>query len=209
MRCLPLLLAVFVLAAPMFHVDARVGETRSAMENRLFRDRKVIAYPERYIDRKINDRAVPYRNLLQFFPEGCRHAIFFKKDHDAMVARSDLDTDPFPEGWDLHVVYYQDVSVFEAYRRNGQSMTVAEVNALLALNRGDSHWNRVNRREQPQVFNCDFVLDDGKMMAVRQGNFMIFYRPGFEEVVRKAFEGFREEQREAEVELAPDSVRGF
>lgn len=209
MRCLTLIGVSVLVLASMSVVDARVGETRSAMENRLFRDRKVIAYPDRYIEQKINDRAVPYRNLLSYFPDGCRHAIYFKKDHDAMVARSDLDTAPFPDGWDLHVVFYQDVSVFEAYRRNGQALTEAEVNALLALNREDSHWKRVNRREQPQVFGCDFVLESGKLMSARQGNFLIIYRPGFEEIVRKAFEEFKAEQKEKETELAPESVKGF
>src|SRR5690606_27931788 len=143
--------------------------------------RRVIEYPARYLERKLNEprSRVPYREHLPHFAEGSVHTIYFKKAADATVSRSDLDVSAFPDGWDLHVVYYQNISVFEAYRRNGASLSDAEVDALLALKRGDSFWKRVNRREPPQVWGCDFVLEDGSMMAVRQGNFLIFYRPEF------------------------------
>lgn len=175
------------------------------------RNRRVIEYPARYLERKLREprSRVPYREYLPHFAEGSVHTIYFKKAEDATVSRSDLDTSAFPEGWDLHVVYYQNISVFEAYRRNGASLSDAEVDALLALNQGDSFWKRVNRREQPQLWGCDFVLEDGSMMAARQGNFLIFYRPEFEEIARKGIEEVRAQAREEQVTRAPTSVLGF
>lgn len=193
----------------MSSVQARVGETRSEMENRLMRDRRVIEYPERYLSRKIADRAVGYRNHVQYFPEGSKHCIYFKRAEDVTVSRSDLDAAPFPDGWDLHVVFFKNISVFEAYRRNGSGLTAAEVSALLMLNRGDSFWQRVNRREQPQVWPADFVLDDGSMLASRMGNILVFYRPEFEGIVRQQVEVEREAAKEAEEQRAPSSVLGF
>lgn len=179
------------------------------MENRLTKDRRLMEYPQRYVGKKINHRSVPYRNYIEHFAAGSSHAVFFKKATDASVSRTDLDTAEFPEGWDLHVVYFQNVSVFEAYRRNGAGLTDAEVNALLAQNQGNSFWKRVNRREQPQVWGCDFVLEDGTLMAFRQGNFLVFYRPEFEQIARDSYNTKRESVLGEQEADAPSSVLGF
>lgn len=201
---------LFVLSLlPASFVDARVGETRSEMVARLTQDRRVIEYPDRYLDRKLADRSVPYRQHVGYFPEGSVHALFFKRAEDLTVSRSDLDTAPFPAGWDLHVVFFKNISVFEAYRRNGSSLTGAEINSLLLLNRGDSFWTRVNRREQPQTWPADYVLDDGTMLASRSGNILMFYRPEFEQIVRDQLTAQRSLDREIEEQRAPDSVKGF
>lgn len=205
----PLLIVTLLLSATLLPAHARIGESRSEMQTRLLRDRRLIEYPERYISRKLSDRAVNYRSHLQYFPEGSDHAMFLKRAEDVTVSRSDLDSAPFPDGWDLHVVYFKNISVFEAYRRNGAQLTVAEVNELLALNRGDSFWKRVNRRDQPQVWQADFILDDGSMVASRSGNIVIFYRPEFEQIVRdqvNAQRSFNESEEEAR---APLSIKGF
>lgn len=209
MRCYPLLALCIVFSGCLPFAQARVGETRSEMENRLTRDRRVIEYPERYLDRKMSDRHVTYRNHLSHFPEGSVHALYYKKANNAPVSRSDLDSAPFPDGWDLHVVYFKNISVFEVYRRNGAALTAAEINALLALNRGDSFWNKVNRREQQQVWQADFVLEDGTMLASRSGNLLIFYRPEFEAIVRERIDEMNKLNREDEEQRAPLSVQGF
>src|SRR5690606_21341589 len=115
MRCYPLCVIVLALVSALPLAEARVGETKSDMESRLMRNRRVIEYPARYLERKLQEprSRVPYREYLPHFAEGSVHTIYFKKAEDATVSRSDLDTSAFPDGWDLHVVYYQNISVFE------------------------------------------------------------------------------------------------
>lgn len=216
MRHYPLCVIAFILCGFSFVADARVGESRSEMEKRFFQNRRLIEYPARYLERKINSTRggrMPYSSHLIHFPAECEHALYFKKAQDATVSRSDLDETPQPDGWDLHVVFYQKISVFEAYRRIGGSINEAEITALLGLNRGNSFWKRAERppaSENGPIWVPTYVLEDGTMAATQMGgSVLIFYRPEFEQIIRERVLFEREREREEQTRYAPESVLGF
>ncbi len=187
-----------------------MGENRGALEGRMLSDRTAIRYPESTVAAKLTDRSLPYRNLIDHMPSGVEHVMYFKRADGRTASNRDIADDRYPEGWDLHVIYYQGVSVFEAYRRNGPGLTGFEEQGLLSINQGDSHWNRIPVTERADsAIGYSYERNDGSVRAQREGRFMIFFRPGFDDRIREAVEVDRAQIREEQRQQAPDSLKGF
>lgn len=189
--------------------EARIGESQSSLEGRLLRDRTAVKYRSQDVQARLNDRSVPYRGLYSFFPGGVVHELYFKPAEDSRASRRDL-SDAFPEGWTLHVVYWRGQSVFEAYRRNGSNISSFEEAGLLSLVSGDSYWKRIPREQaKPSAFGYNFEREDGRLRALRSNNYLIIFRPEFDELVLQEQETARAEREARDQERAPDSLQGF
>ncbi|MBC2593180.1 hypothetical protein H5P28_02795 [Ruficoccus amylovorans] len=206
-RSLLLLITAGLLAGT---AHARIGESRSSLENRLFKDRKGVKVPARDQSNWITHKSVPYRALYEFFPDGIEEAVYYKIAEDGQATTADVNENQFPDGWMLHVVYKNGQSVFEAYRRNGAGITRYEEEAILVVNQGGSHWQRVNAKEaKPSVFGYNLERADGQVRAQLRGNYLLVYRVEFDEVVKAGKDEADAETDAEKKDEAPKSVEGF
>lgn len=190
--------------------EARVGESIREIESRLTTQRTGLRYPDHRVEALIQHRSVPYRGLLEFFPEQVEHHLFYKPAEDRRASNRDIEEQNFPEGWHLHVVTLRDNSIFEAYRRLGAPLTDAEVEGLLLMHRGTSKWVRVSSNERgDSAFDYQFEREDEKLRARRWGSALLFFRPEFDENVFATRQEYREERRLEQEEMAPESLHGF
>jgi hypothetical protein len=205
-RLLPLITAV-ILTCTL--AQARVGESRGSLENRLLKDRTAVKVPSRLQEKLLNDRSVPYRALYEYFPESVEQEVYYKLAENGQATTADLET-AFPDGWMVHVVYLNGQSVFEAYRRNGPGITRYEEEGILMVNKDGSHWQRVNPKDVPNTaIGCSLERADGEVRAIRKGNFLIVYRTEFDEAVKKLQDEARAETDAEAQENAPASLQGF
>lgn len=205
-----LVFAAFLLGTLVHDAAARVGESRASLEGRMLSDRTALRYPDAVVRDKLGDRNLPYRNLIEHMPQGVEHVMYFKRADGSHASNRDIAEHRFPDGWDLHVIYYQGVSVFEAYRRNGPGLSPFEEQGLLGVNRGDSHWNRVAAADRGEsAIGYTYERDDGYVRARREGRHMIFFRPGFDQRIQESLEAQRAKIREEQQAVAPDSIKGF
>mgnify|MGYP000211951170 FL=1 len=196
-----LMLALTIIATALFPAvaDARVGESMTDIERRLtgaggivYRDQDMI---------QVRQRGMPYLRILEYLPSRPQVRVYFKTDDGRRPMASELDGRNMPRGWDFHVVYLNGVSVLEVYRRS-QALTEQEINQLLALQQGNSYWERVRNAEETAL-GYRFQRADGVLRANQVGNemFMIFDAE-MDRKVERAIE-------EARKESAPISVQGF
>ncbi len=191
-------------------LQARPGETRSTLERRLLADRTAVKVSSRDVEAKLDDRSVPYKHLYDHLPEGAEHEIYFKPAENVKASQGDLEENRFPDGWEVHVIYFKDRSVFEAYRRNGSGITRFEQEGLLSLNKGQSFWKKVDKNQaKPSAIGYEYERDDGEVRALRNRNYFILYLPEFDELVFASMEEKRTEDEEEAKEKAPDSLAGF
>lgn len=194
---LTLFLSLLTLFFGVVSLEARLGESRSAIEGRLLKSGVGIAYEgERYLA-KVTDNRVPYRYYVDMFPKGIEHAVYFKKGFgDEPPTTLDIELserlkgrglEVFPEGWDIHVVYLKGTSIFESYRLNGDSINHFVKNAILDLNKGTSSWKMVGKDEKKvdSAFGYTHVLANGKFRALVINNTVIVYNPKLDETVFK------------------------
>lgn len=209
-----LLLVILIPGSP---VAARIGESRAQLENRLVLTGLAIPYPEDRVEAKIRARQMPHSDQVDFFPEGIENAVYYKKTNGEEPILEEIKLPPgygsrerevFPEGWDLHVAYLRGVSVFEAYRRNGEALHPLEVEALLALNGGD--WNPVDGSEtKPSAFGYDFEKADGSVRARVGGSTLLVFMTKMDEAVQSRMSLAKEEET-AEVRSAlAGELKGF
>lgn len=203
------LLARVVLCAVSFSlpsvVSARVGESRSVIERRVFANGGVI-----YRDDDIEAarmKGMPYLKALDLIAGSAELRIYFKTADGRKPKSSDLELKRMQDGWDLHVLYVGGESVLEVYRRSTK-LTDYEVNHLLGLNAGGSFWNKVDVKELgedalPSLLGYGMERDDGLMRAKKlDGRTLIIFDT---EKDSRLFALSQAEQAES----APLSVSGF
>jgi len=203
-----LLTLAVTLVAP--EASARVGESMTRMEERLLSGRTAVRYSPHEVEGMVSHASTPYRDLLRFIPEEFNHHYYFKPAEARRASRRDIDERTFSPGWHVHVISLRGVSVFEAYRRSGAQLSDAEVDGLLLLNRGTSHWRRVSgEAASASAFGYLYEREDAELRAQRMGSTLLIFRPSLDERLYKARAEYLERVRRREVEAAPDSLTGF
>ncbi len=192
------------------YAEARIGESKSQFEGRVLGNRTMIRYPADSVQRKIEHRDVFYRQFYEFMPAGIEHQVYFKRAEASPASQSDLRQGEYPQGWDLHVIYYQGRIIAAAYRRNGPRLSDPEFNGLLHLNRGDSFWVAANDApRRPSAINYSFITEDGSMRAVRTGNIALFIDSAIDERIHTHRQHANEERKREQERAAPQSLSGF
>jgi hypothetical protein len=192
---LPLSLAVLLPSTS----QARVGESMADIERRLTSSGGIIYRDQAIIDARM--RGMPYLRILDYLPSRPQLRLYFKTDDGRRPMASELSARDMPKGWDLHVIYLNGVSVFEAYKRS-QALTEQEINQLLALQQGDSYWERVRTAENTAL-GYRMLRKDETLRANQVGNdTLIIFDAKMDRRVAEAIE-------EARIESAPISVQGF
>ncbi|QYY35180.1 hypothetical protein [Ruficoccus sp. ZRK36] len=203
---------LFTLAAASA-ATARIGETQSELEGRMLKNRTAVKVPARNQEVMLADRSIPYKHIYALLPEGVEQVIYFKPAEAEAAATSDLETpgrNPFPDGWTVHVIYYNGRSVFEAYRRAGAPMSRYEMESILVLNKGDSNWERVDAKNAaPSVIGYNFQRADKQVLANKKGGTLILFSPQLDAVMLETRQVANAESDQEAQEKAPDSVRGF
>ena len=153
---------------------ARIGESRSALEERLLDGRMAIKYPTEELGERLRQIGDHYRKLRKLFTvnaeeiedldlkmaleavgkdmamisDDITHRIYHKSSDKSKVSSTDLKKETSsrrkkvysPDGWDLHVIYYQGKSIFESYHKIGNPLITQERDSLLIFNKGRSTW---------------------------------------------------------------------
>ncbi len=182
-------------------LDARVGDTKSELERRLF-DAGGIAYRNNEI-RQARMDGMPYNNILSHLPGSVEVRVYFKTASGRRAVQSELNARNMPAGWELHVVYVNDRSVLEVYRRS-QRMTEQERNELLAIQSGNSYWERIEDPED-SALNFTKQLADGRLRAREgggNGTMLLIFDANMDRVMNQVI-------RENRAQSAPVSINGF
>jgi len=218
-----LLLLCAILLIPTFS-HARLGETKSTIEARLLKNNMGIEYPDSYVENKIKDNnkesAIPYRQHINIFTAVGTQAFYFKNASGEKTSPSlfkqekdDLKNnkgkkvihDIWPDGWDFHVVFFKDRSVFEAYRRNDRDISEIEYEQILALNKGNSHWVKgaVDKKETKEaLIDFDIETENKAIRSLKKGKYVIIYEAEFDHYLKTI-------KVEKEKKEAPTSIQGF
>jgi hypothetical protein len=185
-------------------LQARIGETREAIERRLFGSGGIV-----YRDDAIESnrrKGMPYTRYLNYLPGSAEVRIYFKTDDGRRPASSELEERRMPTGWDLHVVYVGGKSVIEIYKRS-HPITEFEFNHLLALHAGNSYWKRLSKEDKQKdfvsAFGLDMIRSDEQLRAKRlSGDSVIFVDADLDAKLAEMNESDLQEK-------APVSVDGF
>lgn len=196
-------------------LNARVGESRSKLEERLESSGLGKEYPSDVVDKKIQHGDLFYRWLYRLLPEGTEHVVYFKTADGARAGRDDVKHDNlkkirYPDGWDLHVIYLNGQSVFEAYRRNGPNPNQYEIETILSLNQGNSSWVKVpGNQNEKSVFGYEYEREDEELRAKRQGRVFIIYYKGLDVSLWEKRQEELEEDKVKQQDSLEDSILGF
>lgn len=215
-RLILFILFLSTLASPL---HARVGEERGELERRLLRE------SDRGLEVTDNDLEQFYRNRSPFFEDllilqgqGLEYAIYYKSADDLNASsnrlwqendkgrRSDKPVRS-PEGWMLHVVYLNGVSVLEFYQRS-EELTVLETEGILMRNAGNSRWVKGEVPKgndsviEPTTFSANHYREDFAVYANVEDETILLFDPRLDARIAK----LRAEKAERE---APSSLEGF
>jgi len=183
--------------------DARIGESRSALESRILRSGAVVYRDDDLEQRR--HRGMPYMKYIELLPRPVDTRIYFKTADGRNPNSSELEERGNLVGWDLHVVYVEGKSAIEVYKRS-QSMSEFEFNALLGVVAEGSYWKRLEKEEKADMvsaFDVDMVRSDGAVRAKKLGrDSLLLVSPEIDEHLLK----MNTEQLQ---ESAPVSVKGF
>ncbi len=196
------LLSVFILhAITVVPVEGRIGESRNAIERRLFSSGGIM-YRDDATERN-RRQGMPYNQFINFLPTGTEVRIYFKTDNGRRPQSSELEEKRISQGWDLHVVYIGNKSAIEIYKRS-QGISEYEMNELLARLAGGSFWKKIDKKEiEPSAFGYEMVTDNGSLRAKRlKGNSIMV----FDAKIDTRLAGEKESDL---IEKAPASVKGF
>lgn len=199
LRCCFTLCCVLTLLGST--AQARVGESRAAIEGRLLGSGGVV-YRDDHIERS-RMRGKPYAHLLPYL-EGAEVRIYFKTADGRAPSSSQLNAKRMNAGWDLHVVYLNGKSVIELYERS-RAMTEFESNQLLAMQAGESYWRRVTKEEKkpPSALGYEMERADTFVRARKMGgNILLFVNAEIDSLLAL-------KKKEDQLEKAPQSVQGF
>lgn len=193
---------VFLMLGCLPQAQARIGESQSTIESRLFRSGGIVYRDD---TTELNrQRGMPYVPHLELFPDA-KLRIYFKSADGSKPRSSDMDPKRVSPGWDIHVLYVGDRSVLEIYKRSS-GMTTSEFNQLLKLQAGESYWKKLGGpaqgEERLSIFACDMEREDEAVRAKRLGSALLLVTREIDEELarRKAL------QEEAD---APTSLMGF
>lgn len=134
---------------------------------------------------------------LKYIKGKLSYALYYKPYDKDQASRSDFQsgTPPqesgkpgkmqTPNGWLYFVVYADNVSVFEGYKKIGAAIIQKEKDYLLSVNMGSSTWKEDNLEEGEEpiesFFGQDVVRVDGKVRANIGGNAdVIIFDAGFD-----------------------------
>lgn len=224
-----LFLASIICVSLPNSAEARIGESRSSFERRLFSNGGII-YRDKE-ERQNRRSGGPYTPYMDYLGSSAEVRIYFKSDDGRQPTQSDIDAGREKKdkkdrkdgddgdvglgtGWEVHVLYVNGKSVLELYKRIG-SMSEYEMNALLALLGDGSYWEEVEPEVEeeiatskeeleppPTTFGFQYVRNDGKVRASKTGGGIM--------VFQKELDEFLARQHEGRLILgAPKSVQGF
>lgn len=220
------LAAVACLLLPRM-ADARIGESRSSFESRLFNNGGIIYRNKE--ERKSRRESGPYSPYMEYLGGSANVRIYFKSDDGRQPTQSELEAKDLGSGWEVHVLYVSGKSVLELYKRLG-SMSEYEMNALLGILGGGGYWKEVapvieeegdgtiveieeedaddagdaddEEEPPPSAFGFDYVRNDGEVRARKTGGGLMVFQKQLDEFLAKQHEGML-------LQSAPQSVRGF
>ena len=189
--------------------DARVGESRAAFENRLFKNGG-ISYRNRN-ERESRRKGGPYTSYLKYLGNSAEVRIYFKSDDGRELTQSDVDNRSLGSGWEVHVLYVRGKSVLELYKRTG-SISEYEMNALLGILGDGAYWKKVEKtqviegepeEEEPvSAFGFDYLRSDEAVRAKKSGGGLMVFQKQLDEFLAKQHESKL-------IQSAPQSVQGF
>ncbi|WP_269526861.1 hypothetical protein [Coraliomargarita parva] len=165
------LLAVLLFLSSLPMLQARIGESREAIERRLFASGGIV-YRDDATEAN-RRRGMPYEKYLTFLPSSWDVRIYFKTADGSRPQSSNMDPRRMSPGWDMHVIYMRGQSKIEVYKRS-TGITEYEMNALLAAHADGSYWNKVDPKDKetksmPSAFGFDMVRQDGTVRAKKLG----------------------------------------
>ena len=196
-------LVPFILTTFCTFLNARVGEDRLTLEQRLnisggyqYRQESVI---------QNRQRGMPYNKFIDFFPNQTEIRIYYKTLDGRKPLSKDILPNKMLEGWDVHVIYIAGKSVFELYRRSS-NLNDFEFSALLKLQAGNSFWEKKQKEEDEptsSAFGFDYEKKDGSLRAKKIGGNTLL-------IVSRQFDSFlAEELKNDQMESLPSSIKGF
>ncbi|MGJ3243467.1 MAG: hypothetical protein ACFE0O_11015 [Opitutales bacterium] len=208
-------LAVLLLMAGVPALSGRIGDNRARLEERIEADRLGFQVPDDTAE--IWVRKSPLGRWLDLLGDGFTTAAYFKSANGETATLTDFRQKRLPEGWQLVVLYLNNISVLEYYQRTDgrrpRAITDAEQEGLLARHLEGARWMKVEDPEAPvleaSALDGDLVLSNGRLWARTGGRDFLIYRPELD--IRFAEEALR---RQAELDAeqqqaAPLSLRGF
>jgi len=210
--------ALAVMAGTLV-LEARIGDTPEQMAGRMLQPDlgKNFSWPKDMSERDRQQMlrehpTTPFTHLLP--PKGgdWREDIFWKSALRRQLSNED--------GWRIHVYYLKGQSVLECYRRVGERLSEAEVNAILNRFRGGATWRKTEVKPgADSVIGYGFELGEagnGVLRARQQGDWLIIFHRRFDEYLlerKKLWDAAaakrKDEERKVEEERAPVSVEGF
>lgn len=210
----PALIVLAALACLLLprSADARIGESRTSFERRLFSNGGIIYRNKE--ERRNRRQSGPYSAYMQYLGSSADVRVYFKSDDGSQPTQTDLDKGTLGSGWEVHVLYVGGKSVFEQYKRIG-SMSEYEMNALLAILGGGGYWKEAGEDESavrategeddeppPSAFGFDYVRSDGEVRAKKSGGGLMVFQKQLDEFLAKQHESNL-------LQEAPTSVQGF
>ena len=87
-------------------------------------------------------KGMPYNKYKEYYPKSTDLRIYYKTSDGRQPKASEMQVRGMLEGWDLHVIYLDGVSVMEIYRRS-KTITEFEFIYLLNFQAGGSYWKRL------------------------------------------------------------------
>lgn len=214
-----LLATTLLIGVANVGLEGRIGDTPEQMAGRMLQPDmgKYFTWPkdmsERDRQQALREHPMtPFAHLLPPRGPEWREDVFWKTALRRQLSNED--------GWRVHVYYLKGLSVLECYRRVGQRLSEAEINAILSRLRGGSTWRKVDVKAGAySVLGYGFELGQpgqGILRARQQGDWLIIFHRRFDEYLleRKKLWDADEERRKAEERAeqelrAPVSVEGF
>lgn len=187
--------------------DARIGESRDAFERRLFASGG-IAYRDRDGEEQSNQRQNgPYTRYMDYLGSSAEVQVYFKTDDGSHPKKSEMAEKKLGSGWEVHVLYINNKSVLELYKRVGSGTSEYEMNALLALLGGGGFWKEpeavAEGEEAPiSAFGFSYLRSDGQVRAKKAGGGLMVFQRQLDEYLAKQHESKL-------IQEAPKSVQGF
>lgn len=186
-------------------MEARIGESRTALERRLLSSGAILYRDEEI--KKNRSQGMLYLKYMDLMPESAQLFIYYKTHDGRKPKSSQMEEKRIEPGWDIHVLFVQGISVMEVYRRS-QPMSEPEMNLLLTTLAEGSYWKKVkpdpnNKEAPPTVFGYGMERADLKVRGKMLGrDTLVVFDVGLDA-------GLAEMQMEDEIECAPESIKGF
>ncbi len=206
-------LSVLTLCLVQQGVQARVGENRRELEDRLLREERVgIEVSARELQSFYKGRA-PLQDWFSPIRDKGEYVLYYKLTTTVIPTTGGLwestrgDRRPVrnPDGWLFHVIYLEDQSVLEYYEKS-DGLTPVEVDGILRLHATSAEWERGSPGgagfDPPKTLPANAYLSDGSLYARISGNTLLIYFPEVDAMITERI-------YQKQTEEAPASLRGF